>query len=69
MLLCAKQVRVASRPALAWCASLPVVAYGVAITVYRSSDTPQRPGESSESRPSPWPGRAQIRALQRHRVA
>ncbi|MEU8387515.1 hypothetical protein [Micromonospora sp. NPDC048843] len=67
-MLYAKQVRVASRPALAWYASLLVRAHAVAFTVYPSSDTAAvrrliRIQTLAEA------VRAQIRALQEHRVA
>ncbi|MEU8393234.1 hypothetical protein [Micromonospora sp. NPDC048843] len=66
-MLDAKQVRVASRPALAWYASLLVRAYDDAMTVYRSSDT-AAVGRLIRIQTLAVAVRAQIRALQEHRV-
>ncbi|MEU5942899.1 hypothetical protein ABZ807_27880 [Micromonospora sp. NPDC047548] len=63
-----KQVRVASRSALAWSASLLVGAYDVAMTVYRSSDT-AAVGQLIRIQALAVAVRAQIRALQEHLVA
>ncbi|MFJ2081195.1 hypothetical protein ACIOBK_01485 [Micromonospora chokoriensis] len=58
----------ASRPALAWYASPLVGAYDVAMTVYRSSDT-AAVGQLIRIQTLAEAVRAQIPALQEHRVA